>query len=482
VRDHAFADLVKATSGFNTLSGTDAPVGPDGWPTVDFTVPLWSGHAMDPGRYVVSFSGPSNTVVDLNDGFGSVQKVGTSGSVQNYVVDIPAGTQTLTMRFTDTSGQVKNLKVLQPNTASGQVWSTKYVDHLKSLKPETIRVMDMVRANSNSTSTWADRPNDEDATWHDHGAPWHHLIDLANMVGSNFWATVPINASDDYVRQLASLIKTRLNPNLGVYVELANEVWSNATYAGKQNTMLAQQEVANNPGSNLDFDGNTNTETIAERRYARRTVQISNLFKEVWTTTFNGTTAQPNPINGRVRVMLGGQATRLARFDNMLNFINDQYGEPKSFIYGGGLAWYFGLNKYADQFSTRTDLTKEEVLEGMGLSISAYENESRFTSAFNRLNPWGLKLMAYELGVDTFGAKNIQAKADASLDPRMAGLMVRFWNAFKNQGGDSAQWFRLGANTFITPNGTWSLTDNLNNVNAAKMQGFRMIRGLAPTI
>ena len=48
------------------------------------------------------------------------------------------------------------------------------------LKPETIRVMDMVRANNNTTSTWADRPTDGDATWHDAGAPWEHLVDLAN--------------------------------------------------------------------------------------------------------------------------------------------------------------------------------------------------------------------------------------------------------------------------------------------------------------
>jgi len=259
-------------------------------------------------------------------------------------------------------------------------------------------------------------------------------------------------------------------------------VWSSATYAGKQNTTLAQQEVASNSSSNLDYDGNTGAETIAERRYARRTVQISNLFKEVWTTTFNGTTAQASPINNRVRFILGGQATRLARFDNMLSFINANYGPPKNYLYGGGLAWYFGMNKYADQFTTRTDVTKEEALEGMGLSISAYEDQKRFASAVNKLGAWGLKTYAYELGVDTYGDRNIQAKADASLDPRMAGLMVRFWNAFKNQGGESAQWFRLGANTYNTPNGTWSLTDNLNNVNAAKMQGFRTIRGLAPTI
>jgi hypothetical protein len=294
--------------------------------------------------------------------------------------------------------------------------------------------------------------------------------------------TIPIRATDDYVNQLAALLKTRLNPGLKFYVELSNEVWSTATDAGRYNTAQAKAEVASNPNSNLRYDGKIDDETVAERRYARRTVEITNLFKNVWTSTFNGTTAQANPVNNRMRVILGGQATRSARFDNMLNFVNDVYGAPKNYFYGGGLAWYFGLNKYADQFSTRTDVTKDEVIEGMGLSIKAYEDQQRFKSAATKMTTWGLKLEAYELGVDTMGSRNIQAKADASNDPRMSGLMQRFMKAFLDQGGDSAQWFRLGAQNYNTTSGTWAVTTDLNNVNSPKQQGFRILRGYGPTV
>src|SRR5688572_12468372 len=105
---------------------------------------------MDVGRYTVTFNGPSNTVVTLNGGKGTIQKVTSSASVQNYVVDIPASTGTLTLKFTGTSGQVKNLKVIQPNMSANQVWSTEYVNHLKNLHPETLRMMDITNVNHNT--------------------------------------------------------------------------------------------------------------------------------------------------------------------------------------------------------------------------------------------------------------------------------------------------------------------------------------------
>jgi hypothetical protein len=460
----------------------------NGWPTQDFTVPLWGGHAVDVGRYNVSFTGPANTVVDLNGGKGAIQKVSSSGSVQNYVVDIPSGTNSLTLKFTGTSGQVKNLKVIQPNMSADQVWSTKYVNHLKSLDPDTLRMMDITVANHNTTSTWAERPKTTDAAYNRAGVAWEPLIDLANQVGSHLWLTIPIRATDDYIQQLAALVKTRLNPSLNVYLELGNEVWSTITDPGKYNLAQAKAEVAANPNSNLKYDGTTDPEKWAERRYAREMMEMSNLFKTVWTTTFNGTTAQPNPINNRVRVILGGQAARLTRFDNMLNYINDNYSAPKNFFYGGGGAWYFGLNKYKDVFNSSgqatgpTGVTTEQVLEGMNLSVSAYENEQRFRAPAVKLAAWGLKLEAYEIGVDTFGPLNVSSKAAASVDPRISGLMQRMVNAFKAQGGNTAQWFRLGAATYNSPSGTWAITQKIDDLNTFKQQGYRILRGLDPTV
>lgn len=479
-RDHALADLVKSSSGFRDLSGSMATVDSNGWATEDFTIPLWTGVRVDPGQYRISFSGPSNTSVSLIAGSGTLENVSSSSSsIRNWTLDIPSGSTSteISLKFTGTSGQVKDLKVLQPGSAAGQVWSTKYVDFLKSLDPDTIRVMDIVKTNYNTTSSWAERPRDTDATWYENGVPWEHLIALANDLGSNIWIPVPARASDDYIRQLAALVKTRLNSNLNAYVEYANETWSALHEPGKYNLEQAKAEVAANPDSNLNYDGVNDSNHWQFRRNARRLKEIVELFKSVWTTTYNGTTAQADPTNTRVKGVLGGRASQSEWFDNMLNYINDNYGAPKNYFYGIGGAWYFSMNKYRDQYQDgQSTLTKEEVLEGLDISVTLYEDERRFERAANKATPWGLKLAAYELGVDTMGELNIDAKAAAHNDTRMGDLMERFVRAFQDQAGVVAPWYTVGARRFDLPSGAWTVTDNLNRPNSPKAVAFRNLR------
>jgi hypothetical protein len=482
VRDRAMANLVKTTSGFRNLSGGKATVDANGWATQDFVVPLWQGSTVDPGQYKISFTGPANTVVSLARGKGTLKKVTTSAGINNWTLDVPTGATELQLKFTGTTGQVKNLAVMQPGTSPGQVWNPKYVNLLNTLKPATLRLMDIVKVNYSTTANWSERPKATDANYNRAGIPWEDLIDLANQVGSNVWVCVPARATDDYVRQLATLLEQRLNAGLKIYIEYGNEMWGTLYDSGKYNLAQAKAEVAANPSSDLNHDNVNDPFKWADRRTARRLMQISDIFKNVWTAA-----GETSPINNRVKAVLGGQAVRPDRYDNMLEFINARYGAPSNFFYGVGAAWYWGLNKYNDRFDANGNpvpFTKEQVLEGMSLSIGTYESEQRFTRHAAKAAQWGLKLTAYELGVDTSGKNNVTAKAEASRDPRMKGLMERFVRAFQNQGGVEANWYTIGARTFNSTSGTWTVTESLNSLNTPKIQGFRTLRGLsasAPT-
>jgi hypothetical protein len=483
--DHALADLVKATSGFTNLAGAPAAVDANGYPTEDFIVDLWNGPKLDPGVYTIAFDGPDSTAIAFERGGGVLAKqASTAENNQVYTFEVPDGAKgsNLALKFTGTSGQVKDLHVMQPGTSvGGAAWRPAYVEHLQSLHPQTLRMMDIVKANSNNALGWDDAPKKTDANFAEFGVDWESLIELCNTVDSNIWVCIPISANDDYVKQLASVIKTKLNPNLKVFVELANEVWSNGTFVGQRNKAAAEAEVAGNSGSNLKYDGSGDHQKWAERFYARRTMEISNLFKGVWTSNVNGTTPQASPINSRVRVILGGQASVSERIDNMLNYLNANYGAPKNYLYGTGLAYYFTLNKYSDQFNPPTDLKTAQVLEGMDLSVKNYES-GWFRGPADQAAKWGLKFEAYELGVDTMGALNIGAKANASLSDDINGLMQRFVRAFESQGGDTALWFRLGAQTYGQDFGTWGITNDLTNLNTPKEQAFRILRGYDPTV
>jgi len=82
---------------------------------------------------------------------------------------------------------------------------------------------------------WADRASPDvdlpiTQQGRDIAVPYEWEIAICNAAGVDLWIGVPHMASDDYVRQLAALIRERLRPDLRVYVEYSNEVW-NSSYA-----------------------------------------------------------------------------------------------------------------------------------------------------------------------------------------------------------------------------------------------------------
>jgi hypothetical protein len=491
--DHAFVDLVKASSGFRNLSGGLATVDANGWPTQDFTVPLWKYSTVAVGRYNVLFSGPAGTTVSpfpaptsSTQVVPKITKVGYDAAtgVHTYAVDVPANLSNLSLKFANTGGQVKNLRVLQPGYAlsTTQAFTTRYVNFLKSFAPDTLRTMELTATNQNTTSLWSQRPKPGDATYTRAGVPWEHVVQLCNDLKSNIWVCVPAHATDDYVRQLATLLRDKLAPDLTVYVEYSNEVWNQGFEQGKYNLAQAKAEVAAG-GSNLNYDGSTDPYLWADRRTARRLGQISDLFKAAWADA-----GLPSPINNRVRCSLGNQAAMPSRVDPMLEYLADVYGPPADRLWSVGVAIYYSMGKYQDRFvdgkwvTNNDHLTVDQVIEGMDLSVSAYENQQKFAQQLTHAAAYGLRLDAYELGLDTKGPFNIQAKRSANLDPRVRPLIERFVDAFHDQGGDLANWYTLGARSFSTSFGTWSITESLSTLNQPKEQAFRALRGLPPTV
>ncbi|MDQ8197142.1 sugar-binding protein [Pelagicoccus enzymogenes] len=103
---------------------------------------------------------------------------------------------------------------------------------------EVIRFMDMNPTNNNWITNWEDRrlPDDSDQRVNQNytkedvrvlqGVAFEWMIKLCNLVGADMWINVPHAASDDYVAQLANLIRDNLDPSLKVMVEYSNEAWA----------------------------------------------------------------------------------------------------------------------------------------------------------------------------------------------------------------------------------------------------------------
>lgn len=63
------------------------------------------------------------------------------------------------------------------------------------------------------------------------GLAFETMIQLANLLDADPWISVPTAADDDFVVNLATMIKNRLKPGLRCYVEYSNETW-NFIYPG----------------------------------------------------------------------------------------------------------------------------------------------------------------------------------------------------------------------------------------------------------
>jgi hypothetical protein len=81
--------------------------------------------------------------------------------------------------------------------------------------------------NGNPQVRWSDRTTATSA-FQDApaGMALEHMIQLANLAGADPWFCVPVRADDDYVRNFARMVLTRLDRRRKVYIEYGNEIWN----------------------------------------------------------------------------------------------------------------------------------------------------------------------------------------------------------------------------------------------------------------
>ncbi len=285
-----WVDIIKQSGGFYTVSNHNdpAPTNADGWPTTDFAIPnLLTSVAGEAGIYSLSMDVSQDPTVSFGGATLSNASYNSSTHVYTASVTIAAGVN-VSMTVTNTDGGVTNLQIISPgySTTDPPIFTTGYISFLQSLHPTVLRFMNWTQTNNNPTITWAQRPMPDDATQTETatlynyngtvdttgtaiGVCWEYAIILANAVHADMWINIPAQANDNYVEQLASLIKNgdtindvsypALDPDLNVYVEYSNETWNSGDEGYQYATDAAVAEVvagAQSGGtpSNLNYD------------------------------------------------------------------------------------------------------------------------------------------------------------------------------------------------------------------------------------
>jgi hypothetical protein len=234
----------------------------------------------------------------------------------------------------------------------------------------------------------------------------------------------------------------------------------------RQNSTLAQQEVAAG-GSPLNYDGTTDTAVWAHRRVAKRTKEISDLFRAVW--------GDANMMT-RIRPVLEWQyGDALGTGSDGLKFLEFYYGNADGqahvaspwpvnhYLWGGGGAWY-ALPK-----NTLAPDIPSIYASGMDLTLpSTTAANAKWTLAY------GLQELGYEGGFYV-GANNPSTNATtpqtalqdaANLDPEAAPFETESIDLFFQKGGNLPLVFTTSGEQYGVAYPT------IHEQNTPKMQGI----------
>lgn len=487
-----FVDAAKTLRPFEAIGGGSVSTDSAGWPQSDARTVFfdlrptyaWAPPADDPDNFQIDISG---TYTLSFTGRGDVRS--SEATVSNLLYDaqrntttadlyLPAGRGLLIADFVNTQGGIRDVRLIRPGypSDSAEVFTREF---LQALEPfAVLRFMDFTYTNNSNPlhparTEWSHRKLPTDSTQlpfglkHD-GAAWEHVIALGNTTGKDVWINVPVAASDDYVRQLATLFRQSLRPGIRIYLEYSNEVWNGLFDQQRWNAAQAALERSTElrlPGEPLPV-----LRTAEARRVANRLVQIARIFEAEYG---EGT------INSVLFPVLSWWAIYPSEYQDMLQFLSAKYGAPGNYLHGIALAPYFNSD------GAGTSASPELILDRLQQSIDGWRGLRQ--TFIHLAGQFGLRALVYEGGPDS-GANttgpdprtNVANRIRAHRHPRMRDLVLRDMRE---------NWFDLGGGLFMfftltsaySRWGMWGLTEDVRRTDTPKFEAIRELAGFKST-
>jgi hypothetical protein len=396
-----------------------------------------TGPRYRPGEYVVLYDGQGKIV--YTDGATLVRSRPGRDLIQ---VANPTGGIGINIVATDpdhTGNYIRNIRVVYARyeklLQSGAIFRPDFLASLRNFR--VLRFMDWLGTNNSTLRNWADRPHVTDAAYGTPlGVPLEVCLALANTVDADPWVNVPIQATDEYVTQMAVQVHRMLRPDLDVYVELSNEVW---------NTMFQQSRYAAAQGKDL-WPGKADSDyTDSIDWYGMRTAQMCDIWKSVWGND-----------SSRVHCVLGAQDANNWTATEALDCpLWTGAGNAPCYKHGiaaVAVAPYFGFQApgtwSSESLPRQLDDLFAELNHG-GLIAGDYpggwlkELADREAAYSKALAPYGLPLITYEGGQSFVTAPDYANGSwaqtlyiAANRDPRMGAAYLTALSDWKAGGGE----------------------------------------------
>lgn len=490
-----FVNVAKHTHRYSKATGYDTL----GYPTSDFELLLmdarpvaeWSNSIDDPEKYRVNVSGSYQCKFH---GSGTVSSPWTASHVQNLIYDAASNTTyfelivggypnanhgLVNLVFTNTrrspkdtlNSGVTDIVVNRPGypLTTTKVFTDEFLALCKSADFACYRYYGVQNVWDGEPvypkkTTWAERkpvnysvqvPVPElgvNDAW-----SWENIIALANILKKDMWICVLMSADSNYVIQLATMLKQQLDPNINIYVENSNEVWSGSFMA------YGAYNKADATARGITFDQN----------YARRTVELSNLFAQVFGA---------NEINKRIRVVLGAQQGYSGRSDAHISYITNKYGAPKNYIYAISPSAYFGSKN--PNATNPVDIAKgmtDDIKDQINNTANSAYRDNHFKRARDLQLPGGCASYEGGIGLPNQANANLGNQILANRTTEVAdAIKYNYIEGWKNLGGGLANYFTLASS--YNRYGCWGITDDYTKPDRNyKMQALRDIIAASTT-
>ena len=261
-------------------------------------------------------------------------------------------------RFTET---------LWDSTDQRAVRSDRVVFHPDALstlrKFSTIRTMNWNLTNDSDQETWNDRGQLSFYTWGAYsGVPYEVMLALSNTLDADPWFTIPERADNNYVANLASLVKSHLARNSTALVEWSNETWNGAFTVASwaANLPPCTSTVTSNCDGRLPRQRNPGGPVGDSERHrytAQRTMEIASIWRSI-----HGAIGSSE--EDQLKIVVAGQAANLGVMSQRLDAYNSSQNSPSQRIDFAAIAPYFGAHiGHLNNVSTLQDWTLESLFE-----------------------------------------------------------------------------------------------------------------------
>ena len=451
-RAKMFADAMKTSRAWGNAErpwvhevATDAL----GWPTEDAGVIVIADTPNIGGDYRLEFEGRADVRGHSQIKIEALQHDAATNA-STAVVRVPTDATQIFLSFTGTNGGVKNVRLWRQGSDGESTFNVAFLEKVAPFS--TLRFMDFLSTNNSPIKQWSDRTTPEYSSQaRTQGGALEYVVELANVSGKDIWVNIPDQADDDYARQMATLLRNGLTKNQKVYVEWSNEVWNWQFQQATRNLDAAKIE-GKKANSILAFDKDTNEGYWAMRRIAQRSVEIGQIFREVF----------EDENFERVRPVYATQVGYEEVYKQGLSFLKNQYQQPNKVIYGIAGAPYFQVS---DELNQKKDLTTDEIFAAIPENMEKNLEFARTLATYAKLHK--LRLLAYEGGQhlqDHGDVGNAEAKIAANRDPRMGQEIEKYLRKWNALGGDLFMYFTLSSG--YSKWGSWGLVEDIEKSNA----------------